>query len=459
MKLFVTKRSKILCELLCIVLAFALTIGSVMVFADEADKAELAEDEIQIVKFIKDAPIGTRLSQEYFEVVVVKKLNVPANVVSDPVAFQNKYMLENAYAGEYLYLEQISDTFVSTADENLLLKKIGKSRNDYVNVTEYVMPNTGDNLAYFLQEIIDNNPNRCIYFPAGEYIIAEPLKTSSNPKESVSILLDDGAIIKAADNWKGSGDNALICFGGTEMVNDIKSVGSYYTLIGGIFDANGKANGIAMSAGRESLVRNVCILNAKIGISIPRATNNTSSDLDFEDITIIGNGKSGTIGIDNHAQDNTYTNIRIYDMEIGASNLGGEVKNIYVVNTEKSAAIANKNIGIKGGGGGRVTSCYVENCAIAYDVNAAANSSILNDCIAVWTSATWKKQTVFAKQKAIMQVSGCRATFLPGEGITTTIVDDQNGNGTTYFECCAFDTAVGALPENYAGTPIIDIAN
>ena len=450
------KRPLIFIGTISFMLAVAFALGSFAAFA-QTEQDDTGEGEISIVRLVKDAPMGTVLTGDFIEVITIKNVNVPANAITDPTACQNKYMLENAYAGEYLYPAQLSDKFVAKINESLLRKKIGKCQSDYVNVTEYVLPNTGENIVYFLQEIIDKNPNRCIYFPAGEYVIAEPLNTSSNPGASVSILLDDGAVIKAADNWKGSGDNALICLGATETVNDIESKGSYYTLMGGVLDANGKANGVAISAGRETVVRNVCIKNAKIGIHIPRGTNNISADCDFEDITIIGEGKHGTIGIYGNACDNTYTNIRIYDMATGMDcGYGGEVKSIYVINTEKSAAIADSTVGFTKGSP-RMTECYTENCAIGFNMD---RDTMINECTSVWTSQNWKKQVMFDTPRGQVMVSGCRAIFMPGEGITTAFVQSDSTEGTTmcYEGCIAdLDSISGDKPTDYLGTAIIDI--
>ena len=450
------KRSLLFLGVISLVLAVILALGSFAAFAQTEQDGAVGEDEITVVRLVKDAPIGTVLTEDFIELVTMKNVNIPANAITDIETCKNKYMLDNVYEGEYLYPEQLSEKFVSLIDETLLVKPIKESTNDYVNVTEYVLPNTGENIAYFLQEIIDKNPNRCIYFPAGEYVIAEPLKTSSNPNYSVSILLDDGAVIKAADNWRGTGDNALICLGGTEIVNDIKSKGSYYTLIGGVLDANGKANGIAVSGGRETVVRNICIKNPKIGISIPRGTNNMSADCDFEDITIIGEGRHGTIGVYGNACDNTYTNIRIYDMNIGMDcGYGGEVKSIYVINTEKSAAIADSTVGFTKGSP-RMTECYTENCATGFNMD---RDTMLNECTSVWTSASWKKQVMFDTPKGQVLASGCRAIFMPGEGITTVLAQSDSTSGTEmYYEGCIVDveSISGEKPEGYFGTPLVD---
>ena len=440
--------------LICTVLVIALALCSLAVFAEEAETEDSDNGMVTVVRLTKDAPMGTRLTADHMEEVSVPSFNLPANLIKDIEEAMIKYMVEDAFAGEYLNVEQISEKYVAPVKSDLVLRDIKRSGNDYVIVSDYIKPDTGDDVAALVQELIDTNPNRCIYFPAGEYIFGSPVNTSSNPNDSVSILLDDGAVIKASDKWKADGDNALICLGGSEMVNNIRDVGSYYSISGGTLDANGKANGLAISAGRETVIRNLCIKNAKIGISIPRGTNNVSADVDFEDVTIIGQGKAGTIGIDVHAHDNTYSNVRIYDMATGMNNtFGGEVKSIYVINTEKSAAIADQTFGFVGTSP-RMTQCYTENCATAY---AMSTGAVLNDCTAVWTSASWKVQKAFNKAKGNTVISGCRVDFLPGEGVTCELISDVVNSGKMLVKGCIFDknALTAPLKEELLFTPVV----
>ena len=61
----------------------------------------------------------------------------------------------------------------------------------YVIVTDYVEANTGKDVSDALQKLILDNPNRTIFFPDGEYIIAKPICTPANPKNSVMLELSN----------------------------------------------------------------------------------------------------------------------------------------------------------------------------------------------------------------------------------------------------------------------------
>ena len=70
-----------------------------------------------------------------------------------------------------------------------------------ISVSDYVAPNCGKDVSDILQKVIDENPNRTIYFPDGEYIISKPLCTPADPTKSVSLRLDDFAVIRASEDW------------------------------------------------------------------------------------------------------------------------------------------------------------------------------------------------------------------------------------------------------------------
>jgi hypothetical protein len=82
----------------------------------------------------------------------------------------------------------------------------------YVVVTDYIKANTGEDVSDALQELILNNPHRTIYFPDGEYILAKPICTPAHPERSVSLMLSNYAILRAADGWDN--EEAMVRMGG-----------------------------------------------------------------------------------------------------------------------------------------------------------------------------------------------------------------------------------------------------
>jgi hypothetical protein len=275
---------------------------------------------------------------------------------------------------------------------------------------------------------------------------------SAKGTTSVCLNLSDGAVIKAHQDWRGKsrgdGNDALIGMGGNDShTNDIQSIGSYYCVMGGTLDANSRANGINIEGGRESLVRNVCIKNAKTGILIKDGVNNSSSDCDFEDITIIGNGITTEKGIDIDACDNTLTNIRIYNVNLGVhcKRGGNLLKNIYVINTVDKLKTKGTN-GFICTADNWISQCYSQNFANAFTVHTRG---IIADCTAVWTEGFCETQVAFYAAKDKIVFSGCRADFGPS-GKTFVF---KKGNAVV--ECPVVDTSVNAEGlENVKVTPL-----
>ncbi len=411
---------RILSFLLCLI--FCINIAFTVNATEQTEEAQT----VDILVWAKDITQGTRITKSDVKTITVSNKNIPENVLSDAEAVYKTYAKRDLYAGEYVSKDQFSEDSVRKANKDVLIKPIVTTSADYIIVTDFLIANTGEDLSYFLQQLIDKNPNRTIYFPDGVYTISRSLLTSAVAKESVSIQLSDGAVIKASKKWSTASGKALIVLG--EMPrNDIKSVGHYYIVSGGTLDGSGVANGIHIKSGRETVVKNICIKDTIKGIEIDEGANSKSADCDFEDITIIGNGRPGTIGIENRAYDNTYTNIRIYDMATGFHNtMGGEVANIYVTFTEKSKDLKQSRIGIYNKGG-RMSHCLTVNGDQAYKLEGDV---IIFECTATWTSADYKKQNAFSSNKRIV-FSGCKAYFCPGDGVTTKFYE-----GTSIIEGC-----------------------
>jgi hypothetical protein len=238
--------------------------------------------------------------------------------------------------------------------------------------------------------VIDNNPNRTIYFPDGEYVIDKPILTPADPRKSVSLKLDDFAIIRASDNW--CSDEAMIRLGGKDPANDIFSCCTNYGLDGGIIDCNGIAKGISIDSGRETYVRNTSIKNAVIGLHIKYGTNSGSSDADIFGINITGTGKCDSTGVLIEGYDNTLTNIRIGNVFVGVDITGGgnilrNIHPLYYYINPSSYEYYNDSIGFKNDRTNWFENCYSDQFATGF---YTTHGGVYRDCYAYWYS---EKQT------------------------------------------------------------------
>ena len=307
-----------------------------------------------------------------------------------------------------------------------------------------MLADTGMDVTTHIQKIIDSNPGRTIYFPDGEYIVSRPITTKGAAMYTVSLWLSDGAVIRAdKDRWRSSdGLTAIICLGAADAfqpgANDVVSTGSYYSLQGGTIDGSGVADGVSIDGGRETLIKNIVIKNTKIGMEIKKGANGAaeslsgSSDCDFDDITIIGNGKEGSIGMYfNYGYDNTITNIRIYDCQTGihATTGGCSFRNIHVIRTDAVQFPYEGSVGIiEDREGNYYSHCYVENYETAYDLWGWAN--IVDSCRAAWTKRLGDQKAFIINRGCHVYLCNVRADFF-GSG-TNVFFKATGGSGGLY---------------------------
>ena len=68
----------------------------------------------------------------------------------------------------------------------------------YINVIDFIDLSSNNDVSDAIQNIIDSNPNKTIFFPDGKYYISKPLITPAEPAKTVSLKLDAYAQIIAA---------------------------------------------------------------------------------------------------------------------------------------------------------------------------------------------------------------------------------------------------------------------
>lgn len=270
----------------------------------------------------------------------------------------------------------------------------------YIVVTDYVEVNSGKDVSDALQELVLANPQKTIFFPDGEYLLAKPLCTPANPAHAVSLKLSDFAIIRPTADWDS--DEALIRLGAAEPWNDIDTAGSYYGIMGGVIDGCGIAKAISIDSGRETYVRDLSIKGAQVGIHIKKGANSGSSDSDVRDVNIVGNNKADSIGVLVEGFDNTFANMRIASVHIGiwingsAGNCLRNLHPLYIFCGENASdenyrtSIAFKDTGWNNNW---YENCYSDQFATGFW--SGEGRHIYHDCFTMWYTPRGGKQVGF----------------------------------------------------------------
>ena len=272
------------------------------------------------------------------------------------------------------------------------------SKSDaFVVVTDYFKNDGTKDVADAIQKVIDNNPNRTIYFPDGTYILSHSILTPADPTKAVHLVLGNFAILRAMVGWEEG--NAIVKLGGKDPYNSIRICGSNYGIEGGIFDGTGVADGISVDSGRESRIDQVSIKNTRIGIHVKTGANNGSSDCDIVDVNIVGNDKQNSIGVLLEGHDNTLTNMRIASVNTGVwiKTGGNSLKNIHPLYIFADTQDYESSCGfyIEKDGNNWFDYCYSDQFCTAFKLGRNVNAN-LTDCFAWWYSGKVSSQTAIS---------------------------------------------------------------
>ena len=304
------------------------------------------------------------------------------------------------------------------------------SDRGYIVVTDTVAANTGADVSEAIQSIIDSNPNRTIYFPDGEYVFSKPIYTPADPRLSVSLELSDFAVLKAGEGWtKGE---AVVQLGGKNPANDTHTVGSNYSLEGGVIDGSGVANGISINGGRETAVRNVSIKHTVVGLHIMYGANSGSSDSDIYGVNIIGTGGTDSVGIVLEGFDNTVTNVRIGCVYTGVHvKSGGNVlRNVHPLYYSDYTDFENSCGFLIDEGNNWFDYCYSDQFAIGFRTTNYG-SSTFNNCFCYWYSPNGGVQTGFRADKYFnSDITSLTLGFKDETYNTVLSVGEIGGTGT-----------------------------
>ncbi|MCQ2794739.1 MAG: hypothetical protein MJ214_00820 [Bacilli bacterium] len=265
-----------------------------------------------------------------------------------------------------------------------------------IDVASYVDTSGHSDCSDKIQELINNNPNRTLYFRDGTYLLDHQILTPGDPTKSVDLQLSNYAILKASDNYQVKRGGVLekwqdeylymVSLGGLDRINEVTIPGSVYSLTGGIIDGSGKAAGIEIAGGRETRVQNVSMKGVEIGLRIaPGVNGGGSSDADIQDMSIICNDSATSYGLKLEGSDNSATNIRIGHVTHGVLSSGGTniLKNVHPLhNGDCKKYNYDESVGFEISSFTELSNCYSDNFRIGYQFNNT--SAFLTDCIAWW---------------------------------------------------------------------------
>ncbi len=265
----------------------------------------------------------------------------------------------------------------------------------YIIVSDHVRSDGSIDVSEGIQKLIDENPNRTLYFPDGTYLISKPIRTPAEPTLSVDLQLSRFAIIKAAEDWNG--DGALIRLGGSHPVSNIRTSGSFYSLCGGILDGSGMADGVSIDSGRETQIRDVSIKRTIVGLHIRYGANIGSSDADIINVNIVGSRTKESVGVLVEGFDNTFTNMRISDVYTGLDvrSAGNIFRNIHPLFTLDFSNFEGTSGFYDKCGNNWYNVCYSDNFCYGFREGVNKRGNIYNSCFCMWYSSKGEKHVAF----------------------------------------------------------------
>jgi len=303
--------------------------------------------------------------------------------------------------------------------------------NGYLVATEHIQNAPGKDVAEAIQNLINDNPNRTIFFPDGEYLLGKPIFTPAAPQKSVSLKLADFAVFKATGDWKPG--EAVVQLGGIHPANDTRTNGSNYSFEGGIIDGNGIANGISINGGRETAVRNVSIKHTVTGLHIKHGANSGSSDSDIFGVNIIGTGGTNSVGVLLEGYDNTLTNLRIGNVFVGVHlKSGGNVlRNIHPLYQSDYTDYQNSCGFLNERNDNWFDYCYSDQFGVGFRTTGDV-VGFYHNCFCYWYAAKGGAQTAFKAEKKFNSIITNFRIGFRDSGVINTIltVGEPGGTGT-----------------------------
>lgn len=408
------------------------------------DQKDTQNNYVRVVVMRNPVEKGSYISSRDIEIISVEKEDLPEEYITARIDAIGMIAQVELSKGDIL-----SPSMIAKAPEAEKPDTVDPYEIGYVVITDYVQPNTGEDVSAGIQRAIDENPQKTIYFPDGEYLLANPIATSGNPANAVALKLSNFAILKAMPGWNHT--EAMVRLGGAEAYNNIHLPGSNYYLEGGCIDGSMVATGVSIDSGRETAIRNLSIKRTQIGIHIKHGANSGSSDADIDTVNIVGNAMPDSIGVLIDGYDNTLTNMRIAAVQtgvklVGAGNFLRNIHPLYIyagelaakdpdhydtvedIDYSKSIAfheVSNNNW---------YDICYSDQFAVGFKIGNGS-TSLFDSCFCLWYSSSGDTEIGFMTDGAFnAMIVNSRVSFRGGVSNTAFLkVGAPGGRGVIQY--------------------------
>jgi hypothetical protein len=354
--------------------------------SDASDSSAESSVVVRVVKVKEDSAKGDFLGITKLEVVELDEKTLPEGYFSKTTDIVGRELLQDVKAGDIITESMLAKKAAEKEPEEEINEETARGKG-YVVVTDYIRSNAHKDVSAEIQKIIDENPQATIYFPDGEYQIAKPIVTSSDPKKAVSLRLSTFAIIKATQDWDDA-NGYMIQLGGKDKTFTVDDVGSNYYMEGGCIDGSFKAKGVEVAGGLETSVRYVSIKFVTQGIHIALNEESESSYADIETVNIVGCRQPESVGVLVDSNGNTFTNMRVAGFEVAtkANGKNNIFRNLHMLYTYSGNYDYRNSVGFWDTSEGNTYDiCYPDNFAIGFRTSGHT-MSVYNNCYAYWYS-------------------------------------------------------------------------
>ena len=130
---------------------------------------------VEVVRLSEDIKKGIKVTTSKIEVVKVDKASLPSGTILNKDEVLGKFTVTEMYAGEYFMPIKLTDERPAEDSGSNVEKPEDTTLNfatsGYVIITDYLKPNSGEDVSDAIQSLVDENPQKTLYFPDGQYSI------------------------------------------------------------------------------------------------------------------------------------------------------------------------------------------------------------------------------------------------------------------------------------------------